>query len=248
VVLAGGADDGGDLAVAEVRRLRRADAERSTRGRHAQGGDDGRGGDDVICGGYGDDTLLGGKGDDIVLGQENRYGPDDEYYGDTIIDGPGDDLMDGGDDLGIDYVTFEQATSGITLDQATGVVTGGSGNDTFTRIGWISGTKYDDVLKGSDNTSYIDGDDGDDTITLGGGDNLAWAGDGDDSVVGPADEIYGGAGDDYLDGKESLYGYGDAGYDECYNFRSPTGCEVVGAPSLMAPHPSDVRGRAGRGV
>ncbi|WP_055556690.1 calcium-binding protein [Streptomyces sp. NBRC 110028] len=75
-------------------------------------------------------------------------------------------------------------------------VYGGAGDDTITGASVAVGGDGDDTISHATNAN---GNAGDDTIT----DSFAvWAGDGDDTVIGDdvANEIYGGPGDDYLDG------------------------------------------------
>ncbi|WP_413105447.1 calcium-binding protein [Streptomyces sp. Inha503] len=75
-------------------------------------------------------------------------------------------------------------------------VYGGDGDDTITGASIVVGGDGDDTISHATNAN---GNAGNDTIT----DSFAaWAGDGDDIVIGDdvANEIYGGPGDDYLDG------------------------------------------------
>ncbi|MFD8280342.1 calcium-binding protein [Streptomyces solisilvae] len=75
-------------------------------------------------------------------------------------------------------------------------VYGGTGDDTITGASVAVGGDGDDTISHATNAN---GNAGNDTIT----DSFAvWAGDGDDTVIGDdvANEIYGGPGNDYLDG------------------------------------------------
>ena len=176
----------------------------------------GGGGDDVICGGKGDDYVFGGAGDDRLLGQGNRAGPDDEHYGDHLDGGAGNDFMDGGDDVGTDWVTWESASAGVVIDRVAGTATGGSGNDTFVRLGGISGSSFDDRIIAGPSSTYAAGLDGDDVIESTGGYNYFWGGDGNDTVTGGPSEdyIYGGDGHDLLDAGEGFNRVrGEAGDD-----------------------------------
>ncbi|MCX7561466.1 Hint domain-containing protein [Sulfitobacter sp. F26204] len=174
------------------------------------GGDDtlsGGGGNDSLSGGIGADSLLGGGGDDTLLGGTG----DDQLEG-----GDGADSMDGGD--GIDTATYENSSSGVIANLATG----GTGNDAigdiYTNIENLTGTAFTDDLTGDANANVIsggagynivDGGAGNDTLYTGDdGSNLA-GGDGDDLVYGGAntdsidiqggaDTVFAGAGLDYI--------------------------------------------------
>lgn len=191
---------------------------------------DARGGNDVICAGKGDDTIYGGRGDDRIFAEGNRTGPDDEYYGDMIHDGPGDDYMNGGHDLGTDYVYYDTATSPIRVDQpAARIVGDSSGHDTIALLGGVYGTPYDDVFIGSNDGSSFHGGAGDDRMRLAGGYDYAYGDAGNDRLIGGGgdDSLYGGPGDDYLDGTRGFdWGLGDAGTDTCIHVDHRLKCEL----------------------
>ena len=50
------------------------------------------------------------------------------------------------------------APSAVQVNLATGVVTGGAGNDTLTNIQSVSGSEFDDTLTGNDSTNSLVGD------------------------------------------------------------------------------------------
>ena len=79
-----------------------------------------------------------------------------------------------------DYVDYRYATGGISANLQTGVVTGGSGNDTLSGIEHLyAGTQWDDVLIGNGADNWIRGYYGNDTIDGAGGNDtwyIDWSG------------------------------------------------------------------------
>ncbi|PWC85447.1 hypothetical protein TSH100_15575, partial [Azospirillum sp. TSH100] len=71
-------------------------------------------GNDSIVGGTGNDSLIGGLGDDTLVGGGNSG----QSAGDTLNGGLGADHYVGGN--GFTIVTYENATTGITLDLTNG--------------------------------------------------------------------------------------------------------------------------------
>ncbi|MES9877434.1 MAG: DUF4347 domain-containing protein, partial [Candidatus Sedimenticola sp. 1PA] len=120
----------------------------------------------VLMGGAGDDTLNGGAGSDILEG------------------GEGDDTLDGG--IGIkDVASYENATDGVTIDLSLGAadqVNEATGTDTLLNINGITGSGFDDVLRGDDNNNWIKGGAGDDVIEGRLGLNYLEGGEGSDTV------------------------------------------------------------------
>ena len=121
-------------------------------------------GDDKLHGGDGDDYLDGGLGNDLLMGGA----------GDDILHGNnGDDYMDGGD--GIDAVTFNWlgATTGVTLDlRVTSAQNTGHGLDTILNVENAEGTRFDDVIHGTNAANLLSaGSAGDDKLYGYGGDD-----------------------------------------------------------------------------
>ncbi|WP_442579671.1 beta strand repeat-containing protein [Mesorhizobium sp. ASY16-5R] len=153
--------------------------------------------DDTLKGTNSTNSLIGGAGGDAVFG----LGGDDNLFGqdgnDMLNGGLGADALSGG--LGSDRATYENATAGIVaalLSAATN--TGEAAGDTFTSIENLTGSGFDDTLKGTNSTNSLIGGGGKDTIFgLGGDDNL-FGQDGDDVLNGGtgADALSGGAGTD----------------------------------------------------
>ena len=110
----------------------------------------------MICGGPADDRHRRRTGHDRSLGEGNRRGPDGEHYGDLLIGGSRRRLHGRRDDVGFDYLWNEQRAAESNIDWAAGTVTGEhSGHDTFTRLGAIIGSGFDDVLIDDVGDSYI---------------------------------------------------------------------------------------------
>ncbi|TVV71091.1 M10 family metallopeptidase C-terminal domain-containing protein [Sphingomonas solaris] len=99
-------------------------------------------------------------------------------YGATIenaIGGSGNDLiianqvanrLDGG--AGIDTLSFKTATSGVTINLANGLATGGAAGDTFRNFENLTGSAFEDTLRGNSGSNAIDGGAGFDTYVLSG--------------------------------------------------------------------------------
>jgi len=116
----------------------------------------GSAGDDDLFGFAGDDTLNGGKGSDFLDG------------------GSGKDTFNGGD--GDDQLSYQSsyydrsATHGITVNAVAGTVIDPWGNsETFTSVEGFRGTKFADVMTGSNVNEQFAGLGGRDTIDGGGG-------------------------------------------------------------------------------
>jgi Ca2+-binding RTX toxin-like protein len=141
-----------------------------------------------IIAGAGDDTVVGLNGNDSMFGQDGN---------DVLNGGVGADALSGG--LGSDRATYENAAAGVTaalLSAATN--TGEAAGDTFTSIENLTGSAFDDTLKGTNSTNSLIGGAGKDTVVgLGGDDNL-FGQDGDDVLNGGtgADALSGGLGFD----------------------------------------------------
>lgn len=125
----------------------------------------GLGGDDTINGQAGADTLDGGSGDDVLNGGDGD---------DVLIGGRGDDALNGG--AGHDIADYTDAGSGITLNLATGMASGGGGADTLSGIEEVRGTAHTDTITGDANANILHGGGGVDTLNGGGGADKIYAG------------------------------------------------------------------------
>ena len=120
----------------------------------------GQAGKDTLKGGDGNDTIYGGNGDDLLYGENGN---------DILNGGLGNDTLDGG--VGIDTVTYESSTVGVTVNLAltTAQIIQGTEKDTIKNIENLTGSNYNDILKGSILANTINGLDGDDKIIAGTG-------------------------------------------------------------------------------
>jgi Ca2+-binding RTX toxin-like protein len=133
----------------------------------------GRGGNDILISGSGDDQLHGEDGNDVLDG------------------GAGRDRFEGGD--GFDTISYASADKGVrfALDM-TFAGTGDAEGDNQQGVEAVSGSNFDDVLRGDSLANKLTG--------RGGADLLA-GGDGNDVLVGGAgkDSLSGGGGNDRFD-------------------------------------------------
>jgi Ca2+-binding RTX toxin-like protein len=146
----------------------------------------GLGGGDVFNGGDGNDILDGARDGDVLYGDGGN---------DRIIGGAGQDYINGG--AGRDTADYtlgpdSKAISGVTVNLATGVASGGDaeGNttkgvqgDILVSIENLTGSKFADVLTGDDGVNIIRGAGGNDSLSGGGGKDLLDGGDGMDMVA-----------------------------------------------------------------
>jgi Ca2+-binding RTX toxin-like protein len=155
-------------------------------------------GNDVLNGGSGDDILYGGGGNDTLTGNSDN----DALYGgdgnDFLRGNFGDDSLDGGE--GFDRIGyFNGSTSGVTVDLRieTSQNVGEQGFDTITNVEAVSGTVFADSLTGNDqdnwlwgsisdggaaNNDYLDGQGGDDLLTIGAGNHTLIGGADNDTL------------------------------------------------------------------
>ncbi|PCI85990.1 MAG: hypothetical protein COB24_11105 [Hyphomicrobiales bacterium] len=108
-------------------------------------------GNDRLDGGAGDDNLIGEAGDDVLIG-----GAGDDF----LSGGMGADNMQGGD--GIDTISYADSTAGVNVNLALLTASGGdAAGDVISSIENVSGSRFDDVLIGSDAdnvlSTYSDG-------------------------------------------------------------------------------------------
>ncbi|PWC32697.1 DUF4347 domain-containing protein [Azospirillum sp. TSO35-2] len=158
----------------------------------------GLGGNDSITGGTGNDSLIGGAGNDTLVGGGNSG----QSAGDTMNGGLGADHYVGG--TGFNIVTYENATSGLTLDLTNGANnTGEAAGDTFVNIQRWVGSEYADSLTAGDSAVWFWGHGGNDIEHGGAGNDTLEAGDGNDTVFGGGgnDLIYGRADNDQVHGE-----------------------------------------------
>ena len=122
--------------------------------------------------GYGGGTVIGnfnGIENVSVTGTNRLY----------VYTNNGDNVITGGAGLS-DTVDYRNATGGVNVNLSTGIVSGGSGNDTLSNIEYIYGaSQWDDILIGNDANNWIRGMYGSDYIDGGNGIDtwyLDWSG------------------------------------------------------------------------
>jgi Ca2+-binding RTX toxin-like protein len=118
---------------------------------------DGQGGTDTLAniefvwGSSSADTLIGGAGNDILRGNA------------------GSDIINGGEGSA-DIADYRNATAGITVNMATGVVQDGQGGtDALSGIEQIWGSTFNDSMLGGEGNDYFVGSSGADTFVGGNG-------------------------------------------------------------------------------
>jgi hypothetical protein len=173
---------------------------------------------DVIEGTPGPDTICAGKGNDTIKGLGGNDTLKGEAGADNLYGGAGNDTLDGGTDPSNskDVANFSGSGTGISASLVENTSTG-EGSDTLVGIESLIGSRYDDVLGGSDANNTLQGNTGKDTLSglkgadkLTGGPNkdIVHGGDGNDSVVGSGseDDLYGEKGDDTVNSKDGISG------------------------------------------
>jgi len=128
---------------------------------------------DILIGDANDNILDGANGNDTLAGGDGS---------DTLTGGLGDDILAGGGGQGFDWATYADASSSVTVNLATGLASGGSGNDKLSGIEGITGSSSNDKLTGDANGNTLNGGKGDDWVmgglgndTLIGGKDVDWA-------------------------------------------------------------------------
>lgn len=204
----------------------------------------GLGGDDVLCGGPGSDRLVGGQGDDTLLGGWDHRSVNGRigvlFKGDTLDGGPGDDLLDGGSDPRIspsllkvaaemtEYETldYSHAVRGLHVDLVAGTAHG-QGHDTIRPDHYkVTGSRWDDWVRGTDASEAFDTGAGDDVVYGGGAEDWIHP----DLPVGAVpdhDVVYGGAGPDLIEATEGAdVLFGGPGDDEITDWGS-VGADLI---------------------
>jgi Ca2+-binding RTX toxin-like protein len=147
---------------------------------------DGKGGNDLICGGPEFDFIFGGPGNDKSRGR----GGIDFHSGDAGNDHFYADSNDGGQ---ADDAYYQFSTTAVNVNMKTGRATG-QGTDTLHGMDGVFGSHLNDTITGDGGTNFIWGNGGDDVINGGAGLDLIDPGDGNDTSNGgtesnPAEDI-----------------------------------------------------------
>ena len=183
----------------------------NTRNYDAGGGDDwimGSAADERIRGGQGRDVIFGGRGDDTFV---FRY----DDGNDTIEDfDPAEDLIDLQSFSGIsgfDDLNITQVGNDVVIDLTDSY---GGGRIVLKNVSALSAANFVFNIVGDDSDETIVGGEGQDFIFGVGGADTIYGGGGEDYIEGGAraDTIYGGAGDDTIlggSGDDTIYGGAD---------------------------------------
>lgn len=172
-------------------------------------------GNDFIDSGVSSDRIFGGSGNDTLMGGDDidalKGGSGDDWLrggnGNDFLEGDsGNDRLDGGADFDMVYYYDYYFTSGVNVSLATGLATGGAGNDTLVGIEAVSGSQYSDVLVGNSDANVLEGDFGNDTLTGGAGSDVfryyshsaAYASGADEDIDTITDFVAGISGDQIL--------------------------------------------------
>jgi Ca2+-binding RTX toxin-like protein len=188
----------------------------------------GNGGNDTLAGAAGADELDGGDGDDILFAGlpasvSSVFVPptlDRATDFDTLLGGAGSDILfggygdviDGGNgefDTDVLYISFVGAPSGVVIDFNAPVIANGAGSITgIERVAWVEGSAFNDDIAIGDGGSQFEpgvvyGLGGNDHLIAGAFTGWLFGGDGDDVLDGRASSVLefvdGGDGDDTID-------------------------------------------------
>jgi Ca2+-binding RTX toxin-like protein len=155
--------------------------------------------DNVIDGGSGANTLDGGGGDDILVGGSGADHFLHSAGADTFI---GDSKQGGNSNQ--DWVDYSSAASAVFID-IIGLKTGAAAGDVFgPDIEWVTGSAFDDTLKGSNSDNRLQGGQGDDILQGGFGNDGLDGGMGSDTAT--FDDTFASITVDLSLGSENLHG------------------------------------------
>jgi Ca2+-binding RTX toxin-like protein len=132
----------------------------------------------------------------VFLGGGDDRGYVDTYGEVTLRGGDGRDRLSGTD------VDRMYGDAGNDVLNARGVTDGGPGNDVISGAGLIRGGDGADLITGNDRQQTIEGGRGDDRILANGGHDFVWGNSGNDRIEGGthSDKLYGGPGADTIFG------------------------------------------------
>lgn len=126
--------------------------------------EDGLGGVDTLIG---IEDLIGSDGNDTLLGDNGKNGFRG-FAGNDLIDGRGNDPSQG------DFVSYFLDPQAVSVDLRAGSARDGfGGTDTLRNIENVNGSIFADTLTGDDNGNILQGLNGNDTISGGGGVDMA---------------------------------------------------------------------------
>ena len=189
-------------------------------------------------GGLGNDVLIdieyviGSKFNDVISGTNRNVV-------EIFRGGQGDDTIRGGDvagqDAGVNFVDYRDATGAVQVNLGAGTATGADGNDTLVGMGGVQGGAHADHLIGSAGDNYLEGRGGNDTLDGGEGRDRASYQNATGSVTVDLGlgSVTGADGNDVLISIESVRGsaYGDTliGSDLGNDFQGREGNDTITA-------------------
>jgi Ca2+-binding RTX toxin-like protein len=147
------------------------------------------------------DTLQGNSANNVLSGGNGN---------DTLDGGAGDDTLNGGN--GTDTASYASSTAGVSVDLSLAAAqnTGGAGSDTLIAMENLTGSAFNDILRGNDAGNALNGGAGNDDLYGNGGNDTLTGGAG-------SDRLYGGIGDDtYIvtDSGDSVFENAGEGRDQ----------------------------------
>lgn len=157
-------------------------------------------GEDVLNGRDGTDFIYGGAGNDVLNGGAGFN---------NLAGGPGVDELHGGADT--DSASYEFAAAGVVVDLDLGVASddGDGAHDILSSIEDVSGSDFDDVLRGDETNNNLYGALGADHLIAREGNDYLSGGAGDANI------LEGGTGDDtyYVEASDLIVELADEGHD-----------------------------------
>lgn len=126
------------------------------------------------------ENFIGTFFNDTFAGSSRAEGFTGSLGNDKFYGSGGGDIMDGGEDT--DTLTYENATSGMTMDLAYGISGGFAAGDIAYNMENLTGSNFDDVLGGGFGANTIRALGGNDTIYGGDGADIIDGGEGSDTV------------------------------------------------------------------
>ena len=128
------------------------------------------------------ENVVGSNYDDILTGDEKDNELDGRGGNDTFYGSKGNDTLIGGDDVGtvdtVDYGYYGSLDQGVNVNLATNSVDKGDGNgqDSVSGIEGVVGTRFGDVMEGSEADEFFWGQGGDDVLSGGAGNDTMTGG------------------------------------------------------------------------
>ena len=194
--------------------------------------------DDDLRGDAAGNQLAGGSGVDTLSG---RGGSDDLFGGggnDILLGGGGGDMLNGGQ--GLDIASYKFANAKVTVDLNTpGVNTGEAAGDSYSGIEGLTGSDFNDILRGTSGDDVIDGGTGSDEL---------FGRAGNDVLIGDfgGDVLNGGTGFDTASYRTSAIGVNVDLNNPAANTGPASGDSYVGIEAIEgSAFNDDLRGTAG---